>query len=51
MMRSQTTTPRVRYWCIMDTSSVDTVADAAEMVVFTAKDGRGGTGIGRQSLC
>ncbi len=36
MMRSQTTTPSVRYWCSMDTRSVDTVAAAAEMVVLTA---------------
>ena len=36
MMRSHTTTPRVAYWCSMDTKRVETVAAAAEIVVFTA---------------
>ena len=48
MMRSHTTTPIVRYSCSMDSSRVETVAAAADMVVLTAmaaemaeKPGRG----------
>ena len=36
MMRSHTTTPMVIYSCNMDTSSVEMVAAAADMVVLTA---------------